>query len=132
MALIAESEECIFFFGDKLSSDSESAYNYALQKKEKLLYNTPGGALNNTVRVQCFLRKALVSALPRSAHNTSVFICAKAAVFRFADKPKILYLRRSCRIFRFIPARAAEKHKALLFFRHVKNPVSHYCETGLF
>lgn len=41
MALIAESEECIFFFGDKLSSDSESAYNYALQKKKNCFIIRP-------------------------------------------------------------------------------------------
>ena len=35
MALITESENCIFFFDDKPNSDTKAAYNYAVQKKKK-------------------------------------------------------------------------------------------------
>lgn len=44
MALITESENCIFFFDDKPNSDTKAAYNYAVQKKKKyyiILYNPP-------------------------------------------------------------------------------------------
>ena len=40
MALITESENCIFFFDDKPNSDTKAAYNYAVQnRKNIILYN---------------------------------------------------------------------------------------------
>lgn len=38
MSLIFKSEICVFLRDDEPDSDSEAAYNYALQKKKNIMY----------------------------------------------------------------------------------------------